>query len=113
MTNMCLLLMDRISAFSPRRCRLLCGRSSCWAAQSRAERGFVGKGARSVRCRQDFGGGVSLLEDAVQGLYIAGALCRQLIGHRALRVCGKGSSPLSDVLGFAFQVLVQHVAAEG
>lgn len=73
----------------------------------------MGKGARSVRSRPEFGGGAPLLEDAVQGLYIAGALCRQLIGHRALWVCGKGSSPISDVLGFAFQVLVQHVAAEG
>lgn len=73
----------------------------------------MGKGAGSVGPHWEFGCGVSMLEYAIQGLYIARAFSRQLIRHRALRVCGEGSSTLSDILGFAFQVLIQHVAAEG
>lgn len=73
----------------------------------------MGKGAWSVGPCWQFGSGISMLEYAVQGLYVAGAFSRQLISHRALGVCGEGSSALTDVLGFAFQVLVQHVAAEG
>lgn len=71
------------------------------------------KGTRPVGAQWDFGGSVSMLEYAVQGFYIAGAFSRQLIGHRAFRVCGKGSSTLTDLLCFALQVLIQHVAAEG
>lgn len=54
-----------------------------------------------------------MLQCTVQGFYVAGASSRQLIGHRALSGGKKGSSTLSDLLSFSFQVLIQHVAAEG
>lgn len=73
----------------------------------------MGKGTWSVGANWAFGHSAALLEDTVQGLYVAGAFCRQLVGHAALRVGGKGSSSLTDLLGFAFQILIQHVAAEG
>lgn len=73
----------------------------------------MGKGAWSVDPHWEFGSSVSMLEYTVQGLYIAGAFIRQLIGHGVLGVCGEGVSTFTDVLSFAFQVLIQHVAAEG
>lgn len=72
----------------------------------------MGEGAGSAGRRRDFGSGV-LLEDAVQGLDVAGALIGQLIGHGALGVRREGGGALANVLAFAFQVLVQQVAAEG
>lgn len=62
----------------------------------------MGKGTRSVGPHWDFGSSVSMLEYAVEGLYVAGAFSRQLIGHRALWVCGEGRSPLTDLLSFTF-----------
>lgn len=136
MTNTSLLLRNKTTAVKPRRsmwsswmntwrCRLLIGLSCSlnkgrragqrrsWWRQGGVEEGLVGKGARSVGPRWQFGSDFPMLEYAVQGLYVAGAFSRQLIGNRALGVCGEGSSALTDVLGFAFQVFVQHVAAEG
>lgn len=69
----------------------------------------MGKGTWPVGV---FGSSVSMFECAVQGFYIAGAFSRQLIGHRAFRVCREGSSTLTDLLSFTLQVLIQHVAAE-
>lgn len=73
----------------------------------------MGEGTRPVAPRWEFGSSVLMLEHAVKGLHVAGAFSRQLIGHRVVGFCGEGISALTDILGFAFQVLVQHVAAEG
>lgn len=73
----------------------------------------MGKGTWSIGANWAFGHIAPVLEDTVQGLYVAGALCRQLVGHAALRAGGKGSSSLTDLLRFAFQIFIQHVAAEG
>lgn len=80
--------------------------------QRRVRWGFARKGAWSVECLWDLGCSVLMPEYAVQGLNVAGAFVRQLVGHWALRVCGKGSSSIADLLSFAFQVFIQHVAAE-
>lgn len=71
------------------------------------------QGTRSVGADRGFGRSAAVLEDTVQGLDVAGAFGRQLVGHAALGVGGKGSSSLADLLGFAFQIFIQHVAAEG
>jgi len=72
----------------------------------------VGERAGPVGRRGGFGSGFPVLEHAVQGLHVAGALHRQLIGHGVLGARGEGGGAVVHVLGFALQVLVQHVAAE-
>lgn len=71
------------------------------------------QGTRSVLANWAFGHSAAMLEDTVQGLNVAGALCRQLVGHAALGLGGKSCSSLADLLALAFQIFIQHIAAEG
>lgn len=83
-----------------------------------ASRGFVREGdgpgtvGYHLHFRGFFRGRSSSLQHAVQGLDVAGAFDRQLVGHRVHRAAGEGAGPLTHVLSLALQVLVQHVAAE-